>query len=152
MNEESGPGWVAFARDGIIYMRLRGMLTREVVDATRRLHVVALAQRAAGCGILLDVGTSLLLPPAEVRDYAAKVAGRHPEGICGHVTLFQGGGFFGATVRSALTGVFMLARSPYPRAVVGTAPEAVRFLRERMSPSAVEESAMLKAFWSLPTP
>lgn len=135
VNDERGPGWIAYAREGVIYMRLRGELTRDVVDATRRLHVVALAQRPAGCGILLDVGSTLTLPPAEVRSYAATVAGRHPEGIVGHVTLFQGGGFFGATVRSALTGIFMIARSPYPRAVVATAPEATQFLRDRMAPA-----------------
>ena len=152
MSDEGGPGWVGVARDGVIYMRVRGVFTREIVDATRRLHIVAVRQRPAGCGILFDAGTSLSLPPSEVREYAAMMAAKFPDGICAHVTLLQGTGFFGAAIRSAITGIFMLARSPYPRAVVGTPPEAVHYLREQMSPSPVDESAMLQAFWALPTP
>jgi hypothetical protein len=152
MSDESGPGWVGVARDGVIYMRVRGTFVREIVDATRRLHIAAVKQRPAGCGILFDAGTSLSLPPAEVRQYAATMAARYPDGIRAHVTVLQGSGFFGAAIRSAITGIFMIARNPYPRAVVGTPVEAVHYLREHMGPKPVDEDVMLKAFWALPVP
>jgi len=150
LTEESGPGWSAFSREGVIYMRVRGAFTREIVDATRRLHLVALRQRPTGCGILFDAGTTIALPAADVRAYAGQMAARYPEGIKAHVTLLTGSGFLGAAIRSAITGVFLIARNPYPRTVVGTAQEAVRYLREHMEPDAVDESAMLRALWGLP--
>jgi hypothetical protein len=149
-DDEGGPGWAAVARDGVIYMRVRGVFTREIVDATRRLHVVALRQRPAGCGILFDAGTSLSLPPADVRDYAAKMAARYPDGIKAHVTVLSGTGFFGAAIRSAITGIFLVARNPYPRTVVGTVPEAIHYLRDHMAPNAIDEGTMMQAFWALP--
>lgn len=150
MIDEAGPGWVGVARDGVIYMRMRGTLVREVVDATRRLHVAALRQRPTGCAILFDAGSSPSLPPWEVRQYAASMVARYPEGIRAHATILAGSGFFGAAIRSAITGIFMMARNPYPRTVVGTPLEAVRYLREHMLPHAVDEDVMLREYWALP--
>lgn len=150
MSDEGGPGWVGVARDGVIYMRVRGSFEREIVDATRRLHLAALAQRPAGIGILFDAGARLSLPPAEVREYAAEMAARYSDGIKAHVTLLSGGGFFGAAIRSAITGIFMIAHNPYPRTVVATPREAVRYLQSHMGPSPIAEEKMLAAYFALP--
>jgi hypothetical protein len=149
MSDEGGAGWVGVAREGVIYMRVRGHFEREIVDATHRLHQLALAQRPAGIGILFEAGRKLSIPPVEVRDYAAEMAARYTEGIRAHVTLLSGGGFFGSAIRSAISGVFMIANNPYPRTVVATPHEAVRYLRGHMTPDPVDESAMLTAFQAL---
>jgi hypothetical protein len=143
---------VGIAREGVVYMRVRGVFQREIIDATHRLHMLALSQRPAGIGILFDAGANLSLPPAEVREYAATMAARYSEGIRAHVTLLSGGGFFGAAIRSAITGVFMIAHNPYPRTVVATPLEAVRYLRNHMEPKAIDEEKMLSAYWAMPTP
>jgi hypothetical protein len=149
MTELRGPGWVTTAKDGVIYMRMHGMLTRAVVDATRAMQIEALAQRPSGVGILLEVAEEPMLPPAEVRNYASEVMREHPEGICGHVTIMPGKGFFAAAARAALHGIFMVARSTYPRSVVTTPLDGVRSLRARMGAAAPDEQAMLNVFWSL---
>ncbi len=40
-----GTGWIAVTRGPIAYMRTYGALTREAIDATRRLQLEALANR-----------------------------------------------------------------------------------------------------------
>jgi hypothetical protein len=151
MTELRGPRWVTTAKDGVIYMRMHGLLTRAVVDATRAMHIEALRQRPNGVGILLEVAEQPMLPPADVRDYASQVVREHPEGIRGHCTIMPGTGFFAAASRAALTGIFMMAQSPYPRAIVKTPLDGVRYLRMRLGASAPDEQAMLNAFWSLHT-
>jgi hypothetical protein len=152
MAEERGADWIAVAKDGVIFMRVYGQLTNQVVDATRRMQVAALKQRPSGCVILLDVGEQPSLPSAEVRQYAASMAARYPEGILAHTTIFQGKGFFAAAIRSALTGIFMVARSPYPRSVVSSPLEGVQYVRGYMGPGAPDEQTLLKNFWAVPTP
>lgn len=150
MSDEAGPGWAGVARDGVIYLRFRGTFVREIVDATRRLQLEALRQRPTGCGILFDAGEAPRLPPQEVRDYAAVMAARHPEGIRAQVTILHGVGFFDGAVRNAIAAVFLVAHNPYPRTVVGTPAEAVRYLRKHMRPDPVDEREMLRAFDALP--
>ncbi|MBN8614087.1 MAG: hypothetical protein J0L92_26045 [Deltaproteobacteria bacterium] len=114
-----GPGWVAFTRGPIAYMRIHGALTREAVDATRRLQLEGLASRPAGMGFLLDASGEVVLPSADVRSYAAQMAAKHSDGLAVHVTILEETGFRASALRSALTGIFFLARTPYPRHVVG---------------------------------
>jgi hypothetical protein len=150
MSKENGSGWTAHAENGVIYMRLEGALTRAVVDATRRLQVAALAQRPSGIGILLDVGTSPTLPPAEVREYAASVMAKYPDGVLAHATILSGRGFLASATRSALTGIFLLGRNAYPRTVVATPVEGIRFLRGHLGKDPPDESGMLRTFLALP--
>jgi hypothetical protein len=150
MGIDGGSDWSAKAESGVIYMRLSGPLTRAVVDATRRLQLEALRQRSSGIGIILDVGESPSLPSAEVRTYATNMAAKYPEGILAHTTVLSGHGFLASAIRSALTGIFMLARSPYPRSVVASPVDGIRFVRARLGPSAPEEGEMLRMFWALP--
>ena len=100
-------------------MRIHGALTREAVDATRRLQLEGLANRPAGMGFLLDASGEVVLPSADVRGYAAQMAAKHSDGLAVHVTILEETGFRASALRSALTGIFFLARSPYPRHVVG---------------------------------
>ncbi len=143
---ERGADWAAQARDGVVYMRLDGMLTEAIVDATRRLQVLALRQRPDGIGIVLDIGESPQLPPADVRDYATKMAARFPQGIVVHVTVLGGEGFRASALRSALTGIFLFARSPYRRLVVDTPAEAIRLVRTHLGAGAPPPGSMMSAF------
>lgn len=115
---QRGEGWIAETRGPIAYMRIRGALTREAVDATRRLQLEALANRPSGMGFVLDASGDVALPSADVRAYAAEMAAKYPDGLAVHVTLLEESGFRASALRSALTGIFFLARSPYPRHVV----------------------------------
>lgn len=152
MGHQEGRNWSALVRDGVVYMRLSGVLTREVVDVTRKLQLEGLAQRPSGVAILVDLGEAPALPPAEERRYATEMAARYPDGIVAHASIFRGSGFLAATIRSALTGIFMVARSPYPRSVVADAREGVRFLRPHLGVDASAEESMLRAFESFPAP
>ena len=146
---ERGPAWAANAKDGVVYMRIEGMLTKQVVDATRRLQIEALRQRPKGIGIILDLGERPSLPSGEVRDYATRMAARYPEGILAHVTILGGEGFVASALRSALTGIFLVARSPYPRAVVGSASEAAQAARMHLGTSAPDAASMIRALGEL---
>lgn len=121
---QRGQGWVAFTRGPVAYMRIHGALTREAVDATRRLQLEALASRQAGMGFLLDASGDVVLPSADVRRYAAEMAAKHSDGLAVHVTILEETGFRASALRSALTGIFFLARTPYPRHVVGDVESA----------------------------
>jgi hypothetical protein len=101
-------------------MRVFGPLTREAVDATRRLQLEAMGARPRGMGFLLDASGDIPLPDADVRGYAAAMAAKHSDGLAVHVTTIEESGFRGSAVRSALTGIFFVARTPYPRHVVAS--------------------------------
>ena len=131
-----GIGWVAMARGPIAYMRITGPLTRDAVDATRRVQLEALAVRPSGMAFLLDASGDVSLPPADVRDYAAEMAAKHPAGMLVHVTLMPGDGFRKSALRGALTGIFVLARSPYPRFVVADVDEAHERIRRALGEDA----------------
>jgi hypothetical protein len=152
IEEERGPDWTACARDGVVYIRMGGTLSRGVVDVTRRLHQVALRQRPEGVGIICDLVGKPSLPPADVRDYATREAANHPGGICGHVTILRGEGFFGAMIRSVITGMFLIAKSPYKRTIVSTPDEAFEFVRKQMGPPLVNKIAIARTFHELPHP
>lgn len=127
-----GNGWVATARGPIAYMRITGPLTRDAVDATRRVQLEALEARPQGMGFLLDASGEVPLPSSEVRSYAAEMAAKHAGGMLVHVTLMPGEGFRAAAIRGALTGIFFLARSPYPRFVVTDLDAAHERLRRAL--------------------
>jgi hypothetical protein len=101
-------------------MRVHGALTRDAVDATRRLQLEALEARPLGMGFLLDAAGDIPLPDSDVRGYASTMAAKHSDGLAVHVTIIEESGFRGSAVRSALTGIFFVARTPYPRHVVAS--------------------------------
>lgn len=102
----------------IAYMRLFGMISRDAIDGTRTLQLDALERRPAGIGFVLDASGDIPLPDADVRGYASEMARRHAAGLLVHVTLLEETGFRASLIRSALTGIFFVARTGYPQHVV----------------------------------
>lgn len=149
MYEERGEDWVAVACEGVVYMRLHGVMRRDIVDASRRLHDVALEQRKAGIGFMLDLGESVSLPSRDDMRYAVDMLARYQDGILVHATVFSSQGLVATAIRSTLNGMFTLARSPYARAILGSHEECVRFVRTRLGLLAPDEKAMLDTLQSL---
>lgn len=131
-------------------MRIDGALTRDAVDATRRAQLEALAARPAGMAFLLDVSSDdVVLPSADVRAYAAEMAAKHAAGMQVHVTLLPGSGFRAAALRSALTGIFFLARSPYPRVIVASEEDALTRIERHLGADAPPLSSVREALVAL---
>lgn len=138
--------------EGVVFMRMGSELTRPVVDATRKLQLAALAERPSGIGIVLLLDGLPALPNGDVRGYAAKMASQHSDGILAHATVIRGEGFGISAVRSALTGIFMVAKSPYPRTVVGDVDAAVDFIRKHLKGTAPAKAALLRVAAGVPLP
>lgn len=68
------------------------------------------------------------LPSSEVRAYAEQKQGEDTAGVLGHATILTGDGFRAGTIRSMLTGLFLVSRSPFPRKVFSATPEAAAWL------------------------
>jgi hypothetical protein len=64
------------------------------------------------------------LPPAELRDYAKKKMMESPAGVACHATIIPEAGFWASAMRGALTGIYMLERTTFPRKVFGELRDA----------------------------
>lgn len=133
-------------------MRFGADLTRAAIDATRDLQVTALAQRPTGIGIILVIDGVPNLPSSGLRAYAAKMAAQYSEGVLAHATVMTGEGFTMSALRSALTGIFIMARSPYPRAVVGDVEAAMEFMGKHLKGAIPATGDVARIAKSLPPP
>jgi hypothetical protein len=64
------------------------------------------------------------LPPPELRDYAKKKMMESPAGVACHATIIPEAGFWASAMRGALTGIYMLERTTFPRRVFGEVRDA----------------------------
>lgn len=80
---------------------------------------------------------------AEVRKIARDVADETAATTLGMVTVIEGEGFFAATVRMVMNGIFLLRPPPYPHTNVMSAEEATPFCVAQMN-QAMDDDEVLQ--------
>ncbi len=79
----------------------------------------------------------LSLPSPEVRAHSAQLIRKNGARIHSSVVLVPGEGFWPSAARGVLTGIFALARQPFPMRVFGDATSAARFTVNNSPPGSV---------------
>jgi hypothetical protein len=124
----------------------RGATTAEGARrATKLVRETALAHTVEGVAIaiLLEAGASP--PAADARAILAagmRESGRHIRGVA---YVVSAGGFAGAALRGAITGLSLLAREPYPTQVHADAPGASAWLAKRLGEGGATAPGILAA-------
>lgn len=86
----------------------------------------------------------------EQRRLAREVMAMGGARTIGAVAVLQGGGFWGAGVRSILTGICLLARPPFPWRIAESSEDAIAWLSERATAGELpSREALLAALRSL---
>ncbi|MEI8258194.1 MAG: hypothetical protein WCJ30_21155 [Deltaproteobacteria bacterium] len=106
-------------------------------EGARALSDLTSAVRAGGNQRILAFGAveaGAPMPPVAVRDEISKVMAQSWAGVIVASALsFEGTGFQASAVRGVATGLALIARSPFPHKVFGSASEAATWLVARAS-------------------
>lgn len=65
------------------------------------------------------------LPPTDLREYAKKKMAESPTGVRCHATALTERGFWASAMRAAMTGIYMVERTDFPRKVFAEIVEAI---------------------------
>ncbi|MGK4001382.1 hypothetical protein WMF31_02070 [Sorangium sp. So ce1036] len=123
INEACAFGWldrlqIAVYREGNLY---------EARVFYREMKA-GIARFGSGIGHLAVADPQVSLPPPEVRKTAIRVFEEHPTAVSAVAVAFEGQGFFASAVRSAVTGLMLLAKPRIPIRPCGSVADAVAFL------------------------
>lgn len=86
-----------------------------------------------------------LLAPPEARAQAEVYARTVGQYLSKSAVVIEGGGLRTAFVRSVITGMAVLSRSPYPRRIFGNITDALYWLNEGTTPREIEPAAFLNS-------
>ncbi len=113
----SGPGYYFAAWRGAYILDFRDTPTRESLDATiigkRKIESLF----PEGLYVFNIIDGQRPAPDSDVRNYAAKKQTEDNQGVLAHITVVRGDGFRPSTIRSLLTGLYLMSRAPFPRKV-----------------------------------
>jgi hypothetical protein len=105
----------------------RARAATELMREVTRLH--------GGVGIVVVVEPESPLPDGATRPIFAKAMRECGSRIAGAAYVIGTGGFMGAAVRGAITGLSLIAREPYPTKTFPSVASAASWVGPRMTPS-----------------
>jgi hypothetical protein len=112
-----GAGYYFAAWRGVYILDFRDTPTRESLDATIDGKRKIQSLYPGGLYVFNIIDGQRPTPDSEVRNYAAKKQTEDHEGVRAHVTIVRGDGFRPSTIRSLLTGLYLMSQAPFPRKV-----------------------------------
>ncbi|MBL8741012.1 MAG: hypothetical protein JNK04_07965 [Myxococcales bacterium] len=113
----SGSGYCFAAWRGVYILDFRDTPTRESLDATIEGKRKIQSLFPSGLYVFNIIDGQKPAPDGEVRNYAAKKQDEDHAGVLAHITVVRGDGFRPSTIRSLLTGLYLMSRTPFPRKV-----------------------------------
>lgn len=123
-----GPGF-CFAQWGQVYiLDWRSTLTIPGLDASVTCKRIALQRFPQGLVLLNLVNAQAPVPSQEMRRYAERKQNEDTKGVLCHATVMLGDGFRASAARSMLAGLYLVARSPFPRKAFSEVREAAVWL------------------------
>jgi hypothetical protein len=124
--------WSCGRRRNLVVLVWRGETTADRArKATEVLREMA-EQRAGGIGIAVVVEPKAPPPEADVRPLFTAAMRECGPRIRGVAYVVPAGGFRGAAVRAAITGLSLVAREPYPTHVFAESERAAAWIAERL--------------------
>lgn len=117
VNVATGAGYYFAAWRGVYILDFRDTPTRESLDATISGKRKIQSLFPEGLYVFNIVDGQRPAPDSDVRNYAAKKQTEDNEGVLAHITIVRGDGFRPSTIRSLLTGLYLMSRAPFPRKV-----------------------------------
>jgi hypothetical protein len=129
----SGTGYYFAAWRGVYILDFRDTPTRESLDATIVGKRKIQGLYPDGLYVFNIVDGQRPAPDADVRNYAAKKQTEDNQGVLAHITIVRGDGFRPSTIRSLLTGLHLMSRSPFPRKVFAHLHDGTSWLGEHVS-------------------
>ena len=122
-----GSGYYFASWRQVYVLDWRDGVTRESLDASVRGKAIVLRDYPKGV-FVLNLMRTVAMPSAEIRAYAEKKQSEDVAGVLGHVTVIDAHGFMASAMRSTIAGLYLVARSPFPRKVYATPDEAVKWI------------------------
>lgn len=136
--------WSCASWNSVLLLVWRGATT----VARARLAMATLTTLAGahreGIGLVVVIEPGAPNPDAEARTILTDTMRQLGTKVVGAAYLVPVGGFVGAAVRAAITGLGLMSRVAYPLKVVATASEAASWLATRL-PGSVEPSELERA-------
>lgn len=128
----SDSDWVCARWRNVLFLVWRGVTTAERAHVASRVLRETAAEHEAGIGIVTVVEPNAPPPDGAVRPIFAKGMREHGARIRACAYVVPQGGFGGAAVRAAITGLSLLAREPYPTRTFTSPATAAEWLDARL--------------------
>jgi hypothetical protein len=119
-----GPGWLFAAWDQAYILDWKTSISIENLDASvagARKMLKTVPELAT----INIIHKRMPLPPTDLREYAKKKMAESPPGVRCHATALTERGFWASAMRAAMTGIYMVERTDFPRKVFAELVEAV---------------------------
>jgi hypothetical protein len=119
-----GDGWLFAVWDQAYILDWKTSISIENLDASvagARTVLETVPQLAT----INIIHKRMPLPSTELREYAKKKMAESPRGVRCHATALTERGFWASAMRAAMTGLYMVERTDFPRKVFGELVEAV---------------------------
>jgi len=129
----SDSDWVCARWRNVVFLVWRGVTTAERAHIAARVLREMVAEHEQGVGIVTVVEPNAPPPDGAVRPIFAKGMREHGSKIRACAYVVPQGGFGGAAVRAAITGLSLVAREPYPTRTFATPDAAAEWLDARLA-------------------
>ncbi len=127
-----GPGYQVASWTNILLIIVSAEVSSELLQASVAAHHLIHARYPSGIGVLTLVEGTPPIPSPDVRLLASQHIRSTAGEVLAQASLFEAGGFWASTLRSAMTTINLLARAPNPTKVFGARAEAIAWLGQYM--------------------
>jgi hypothetical protein len=102
--------------------------TLDGLRLSHRQHLSLMAERSEPTSLLSVISAGLPLPPSSVRKLGAQLLAEVQSRISCMATVVEGSGFWASAIRSVLTGIQLVVRSPKPNRAFATIDDAAAYI------------------------
>ena len=119
--------------------------TLEALRVSHRYHRALMRERDEPTSLLSVIPAGLPIPSSDVRKAGTDLLAEVQPHICCMATVVEGTGFWASAIRSVLTGIQLVVRSPKPNRAFARIEEAAAYIADHYPERAVMPEALRNA-------